>query len=112
MAANGIDDIRKTRSGASAVGSYKDGTWMVVIKVPLSGPLAEYIDIKSGAFIPTAFAAWDGSNGDEGARHVLTTWRWIFIEPGQKAGILLWPLIVFVAAFGALSFWAARLNKG
>lgn len=55
-------------------------TWRVVIKRALSTADPEQdIQFVEGAFIPVAFAAWDGSNSECGSRHTLTTWYWVLL---------------------------------
>ena len=60
-----------------------------------------------GAFIPVAFAAWDGSNGETGSRHTITTWYWLLLEPPTGLRPYLVAILVFFV-IGAGEFWWAR----
>ncbi len=93
----------------SAQGEWKDGRWQVVMKRPRNGGgkdgKAGDIHFVEGQFLPVSFANWDGSNGEKGAKHTLTTWGWLVLPPeidqqrlyGIPAGIAL---LVFI--FGLL----------
>jgi hypothetical protein len=55
-----------------------------------------------GQFIPISFANWDGSNGEVGSKHTLTTWYWLVLPPETNwtkvAGIPLGiALFIFLA---------------
>jgi hypothetical protein len=39
------------------------------------------ISFDEGRFIPISFANWDGSNGEAGLKHTLTTWYWLILPP-------------------------------
>jgi hypothetical protein len=99
MNGRGFEDIEKRDAaeiGIRAQGAYERGTWRIVIKRARSTADPEQdIQFVEGAFIPVAFAAWDGSNSESGSRHTLTTWYWLLLKPA--AGNT--PLVAAVAAF-------------
>ena len=79
----------------TATGTYHKGTWKVVMKRPLLTSDAENdLQFQEGQFIPIAFAAWDGSNGESGSKHTMTTWYWILIKPASSSKPLLIALLV------------------
>lgn len=95
-------------AGVAAKGSYRDGTWRVVIKRPLAtGASDKDIQFVEGAFIPIAFAAWDGSNGEKGSKHTMTTWYWLLLKPPTGSRPILVALAVFFL-IGAGELWWAR----
>jgi len=99
-------------AGLDATGRYEDGTWRVIMTRPLRTATPEDdLQIVEGTYIPIAFAAWDGSNWEEGSRHTMTTWYWLLLE--RPAGPL-----PFVAAFVAVGlvalgqgFWLASARR-
>jgi DMSO reductase family type II enzyme heme b subunit len=94
-------------AGLKAKGSYRDGTWRVVMKRPLAaGDPKSDIRFVEGAFTPIAFSAWDGSNGEKGSRHTMTTWYWLLLEPPKGNRPLFAALAVFLIVLGALVWWA------
>jgi DMSO reductase family type II enzyme heme b subunit len=83
--ARGLSDMEERDAaavGLIATGSYSNGTWRVVMTRPLSaGDPENDVRLVEGRFIPIAFSAWDGSNGETGTKHALTTWYWLLLEP-------------------------------
>lgn len=102
-------------AGLKAKGSYRDGTWRVVMKRPLAvdDPKND-IRFVEGAFIPIAFSAWDGSNGEKDSRHTLTTWYWLLLEPPRGNRPLFAALGVFLLVVSGQAWWArsASGNRG
>ena len=64
----------------SAQGKWYEGRWQVIMKRKRAGIDGE-ISFSEGDFIPISFANWDGSNGEKGAKHTLTTWYWLLLPP-------------------------------
>jgi len=64
-----------------AQGQWAHGRWRVIMKRPRKGGEHGDINFDEGRFMPVSFANWDGSNGEVGARHTLTTWFWLVLPP-------------------------------
>ena len=62
----------------SAQGQWQDGRWQILMKRKRSGTDGE-ISFTEGEFIPVSFANWDGSNGEMGSKHTLSTWFWLLL---------------------------------
>ncbi len=117
--ARGIEDTEErdaAASGLQARGAYRKGTWRVVMTRPLRTPDTEKdIQFAEGKFIPIAFAAWDGSNGEKGSKHTMTTWYWLLLKPPTGATPLVAALAVFVLIGAGEAWWArsaARKEPG
>jgi DMSO reductase family type II enzyme heme b subunit len=81
--ANGPNKELKPRSGdtgLAAQGEWQDGRWRIVMKHSRQGKGGD-ISFSDGRFIPIAFANWDGSNGEAGSKHTLSTWYWLTLPP-------------------------------
>jgi DMSO reductase family type II enzyme heme b subunit len=99
-------------AGLMAGGVYDKGIWRVVMKRPLKTNAPDKdIQFEEGAFIPVAFAAWDGSNREKGSRHELTTWYWLLMQPTTGGSVYLWPLIVAAAVAGAEFLWLRSARR-
>ena len=116
--ASGPDEKLKPRMGDSSLaanGSWQHGRWRVLMKRPRSGGDSGDINFDKGRFIPVSFANWDGSNGEVGSKHTLTTWYWLLLPPetdlmkvyGLPLGI---GFLVFVA--GLLLVRSQRSRQG
>ena len=64
-----------------AHGVWQDGIWRVLMKRPRNGGESGDLNFIEGQFLPVSFANWDGSNGEKGAKHTLTTWSWLVLPP-------------------------------
>ena len=103
-----IEERDAAPSGLLGKGRYDKGTWRVVMKRPLTTASPEKdIQFVEGRFIPIAFAAWDGSNGETGSKHTMTTWYWLLLKPptGTRPFIVALAVIVLI---GAGEAWWAR----
>jgi DMSO reductase family type II enzyme heme b subunit len=81
--ANGPEQTLKFRESGdlSATGSWQEGQWKVMFTRPRNNPESADVDFEEGRFIPISFANWDGSNGEVGSKHTLTTWYWLVLPP-------------------------------
>lgn len=102
--AKGFEDMNTrdaSKSGLAAKGVYDNGTWRVVIKRALATKEKDLdLQFVEGQFIPIAFSAWDGSNGEEGSKFVMTTWYWLFLKPPTGATLFLLPLFFGLMVLG------------
>jgi DMSO reductase family type II enzyme heme b subunit len=94
--------------GLKATGVYHKGTWRVVLTRPLIvGDTENDIGFVPGRFIPIAFTAWDGSNGESGSKRTMTTWYWLLLEPpAGSLPVVSAILVILLIAVGEL--WWAR----
>ena len=109
MNATGFGNIERRRtegSGIAAQGSYQDGTWRVVMKRTRKAADEEKdIELIEGKAIPIAFAAWDGSNSEQGSRHTMTTWYWLLLKPDVGARPVISAAFAGFLVFGVLLWW-------
>lgn len=100
------------KSGLTAKGAYDKGTWHVVMKRPLvTEEKDKDIQFVEGKYIPLAFAAFDGTNGEKGSKHTMTTWYWILLQPETGMDIYFIPLIVAALIVGGQLLWLASARK-
>jgi DMSO reductase family type II enzyme heme b subunit len=108
LESRGTNNIKKLDdAGLTGKGRYEKGTWKVLLKRPLRPEGArEDIAFSPGVYTPVAFAAWDGSNGERGGRHVMTTWCWLVLDPGEGFLRYVLSLVVFFFVIGLEVSWA------
>lgn len=84
------------KAGFAANGSWNAGTWKVMMKRSLTTPNKDKeTQFAVGQYVPIAFANWDGSNGEAGSKHTMTTWRWVLLKPEAGSKVVTYPLVVF-----------------
>jgi len=70
-----------------ASGKWQDGRLRVMMKRPRNIHTGDHestsddLQFTEGRFIPVSFSNWDGSNGEKGSKHTLTTWYWLILPP-------------------------------
>lgn len=94
-----------------ATGEYNNGTWRVIIKRQLTTGDEKDIQFEVGRFIPIAFANWDGSNGEVGSKHTLTTWYWLLLEPPAGMKVYVIPLVSVLLIVGLEVYLARSFKK-
>ncbi len=75
LESQGIGDLQ-------ALARYDRGEWRVVFKRPLRSPGG--VPFDEGAFVPIAFSVWDGFNRERGNKRGLTTWYYLYLDPGNR----------------------------
>ncbi|MCK5916805.1 MAG: c-type cytochrome [Cocleimonas sp.] len=77
-------------------GKWKDGRWRIIMKRALKGGKSGDVNFAEGRYIPISFANWDGSNGETGSKHTLTSWYWLLLPPkANLVNVYGIPLLVF-----------------
>lgn len=81
--ANGPNKKLKPRNSSDLIsnGKWSDGKWSIILKRSRKGSEQGDIPFNEGQYIPISFANWDGSNGEIGSKHTLTTWYWLLLPP-------------------------------
>jgi len=107
---------RKDSDAAAAMftvsSSWENGTWKVMMKRSLKTPNKDKdVQFKAGIFVPIAFANWDGSNGESGSKHTLTTWYWLLLQPEAGNAVVVWPGAIFLILVVGQFLLAAKLRK-
>ena len=101
----------RAQTNVTASGTWKDGRWQVLFRRPLTGSSEGDIHFEPGHFTPISFANWDGTNGESGGRHTLTSWYWLLLEPEANPAKLYGVSIgTFVSLFGLL-VWLGRRQR-
>jgi DMSO reductase family type II enzyme heme b subunit len=102
-AANGPAKLRAL-DGSEAGGkvTYKDGRYQLVLKRPLTAKGADRPSFSPGVFTPVAFQAWDGGEGEGGARMSLTSWYYLRLEEPETSRRFVVPPVVAILTLAAM----------
>ncbi|MCP3686805.1 MAG: c-type cytochrome [Gammaproteobacteria bacterium] len=103
----------RTDSNLIAQGSWQQGRWRVMFTRPRFNDDTVDINFEEGQFMPISFANWDGSNGESGSKHTLTTWYWLVLPPQANLLKLIgMPLIAGLLCFiGGLLLVRSQMRR-
>jgi DMSO reductase family type II enzyme heme b subunit len=103
---------RADSSSLKVNAGWKDGKWSLVMTRPRQGGAEGDLSFDDGQFIPVSFANWDGSNGEVGSRHTLTTWYWLVLPPDvDPVRVYGLPLALSLLLFLAGYWWVGNYRK-
>jgi DMSO reductase family type II enzyme heme b subunit len=112
MDSTGFKNIKaRDKSNVTAKGGYNKGTWKVMMIRPLKTDNKDDMQFEEGRFTPIAFATWDGTNGEKGSKHTITTWYWILLKPPTGSNVVFIPLLVAGIVLGAELLIARSAQK-
>ena len=81
--ARGLTEFQEQPADAQDVRgriAYADGRYQLLIHRSLRTEDENDLQLEAGAFIPIAFAVWDGSNGEAGTQCAVSTWYYLILE--------------------------------
>ena len=96
---------------ATAHAQYQDGQYQVVIKRPLLTDDRQDLQLEPGRFLPIAFFAWDGSNGEIGSQMAISHWYYFLLEPTTPTTVYIYPLVGVILAAGVQWWMIRRLRQ-
>lgn len=115
MLARGLALEEPLPGGANALGgqsAYDGGEWRVVLRRPLvAADTANAISLTTQQPIPIAFFAWDGDNGEEGARGAMSPWYFIYLDEPASATVYATPLVAMLVTAGLGVFAVGRAQR-
>jgi hypothetical protein len=99
--ARGLERFDAFPGPLGARAEYDRGQWRVVFTRPLAtADSANQLPFGPGRAIPVAFFAWDGSNGEHGARMALSSWYFLALDTPAPPGALAAPVVVMGLTLG------------
>lgn len=110
---HGVPDVKKRADGVFRVTDAKfvNGQWRVVMKRPLTTEDKENdVQFESAKYIPIAFHAWDGNNGEAGGRMSLSAWYYIVLAPPIPIRAFVFPPLVAIFLVG-IQWWVIKKAK-
>jgi DMSO reductase family type II enzyme heme b subunit len=110
--ATGIDTaIDQPIGSLTAKGIYSNGTWRVLFKQQINDERSGSLKFKKGVFVPMALSVWDGSNGESGSKHTLTTWYWLLLEPASTLLPLIAGILALLIVIGLQLLWVKSASR-
>ena len=104
LTAKGINnaEVQAVQSDIQAQGTYTTGQYNLWVKRALKTDDKKDLQIEPGVFVPIAFSAWDGANGDVDAKRVISSWYTFVLEPVPSSRRFIYPPLVALLSVGAL----------
>jgi DMSO reductase family type II enzyme heme b subunit len=87
---------------------FKDGVWRVILKRSITTEdQASDVQFEVNKYIPIAFQAWDGDNGEAGAKMALSAWYYVVLKPLTPTKAYVYPFVAIIAMVG-VQWWVIR----
>ena len=104
MNAKGIDNatVQSSQSQMQVEGVYEEGRYRLWVKRALKTDDKNDLQFAPGIFIPIAFSAWDGANGDVKTKRAISTWYTFVLDPVPSSRRFVYPPVVALISVGFL----------
>jgi DMSO reductase family type II enzyme heme b subunit len=97
---------RKENQSLQGTVAYNHGRYQMLVRRTLTTDDKDTdLQFGEGQFIPIAFSAWDGSNGETGNQRAISAWYFLYLEPIPSRARFLYPGIAVVAIAAAELFF-------
>jgi DMSO reductase family type II enzyme heme b subunit len=116
--AEGIEELNATGFGTEAPQRkesqalrgtvvYQHGRYQMLVRRTMTTEDQDHdLQFSEGRFIPIAFSAWDGSNGETGNKRAISAWYFLYLEPTPSRMRFVYPLVAVVAIAAAEMFFS------
>ena len=104
LTAKGINnaETQEVQSELQVQSDYTDGQYKLWVKRALKTDDKKDLQLDPGVFVPIAFSAWDGANGDVDTKRVMTSWYTFVLEPVPSSRRFVYPPLIAILSVGLL----------
>lgn len=104
LTAKGINnaEIQEKQSDIQTEGEYTDGQYRLWVKRTLKTSDKKDLQLEPGVFVPIAFSAWDGANGEVETKRAISSWYTFVLEPVPSSKRFIYPPLVALLSVGLL----------
>ena len=104
LTAKGINnaEVQEVQGELQAQGTYTNGQYKLWVKRALKTDNKKDLQLEPGVFVPIAFSAWDGANGDVDTKRVMTSWYTFVLEPVPSSKRFIYPPLIALLSVGFL----------
>ena len=104
LTAKGINnaETQEAQGELQVQSTYADGQYKLWVKRALKTEDKKDLQLEPGVFVPIAFSAWDGSNGDVDTKRTMTNWYAFTLEPVPSSRRFVYPPIIAILSVGLL----------
>lgn len=104
LTAKGINnaEVQEAQAELQVQSAYTDGQYKLWVKRALKTDDKKDLQLDPGVFVPIAFSAWDGANGDVDTKRVMTSWYAFVLEPVPSSRRFVYPPLIAILSLGLL----------
>jgi mono/diheme cytochrome c family protein len=115
MLGRGIGRFDPLPGGGNALAGqsvFEEGQWRVVLRRSLTAvDTANALSFAAQQPIPMALFAWDGDNGEDGARGAISTWYFIYLDEPTSGAVYAAPVVAMLLTAGLGVFAVGRAQR-
>ncbi len=104
LTAKGINnaEVQEAQADLQVQSDYTNGQYKLWVKRALTTDDKKDLQLEPGVFVPIAFSAWDGANGDVDTKRTMTSWYTFVLEPVPSSKRFIYPPLIALLAVGFL----------
>ena len=104
LTAKGINnaEVQEVQGELEVQSDYTDGQYRLWLKRALKTEDKKDLQLEPSVFVPIAFSAWDGSNGDVDTKRTMTSWYTFVLEPVPSSRRFVYPPLIAILSVGLL----------
>ncbi len=104
LTAKGINnaEVQEAQGELHVQSAYTNGQYKLWVKRSLKTDDKKDLQLEPGVFVPIAFSAWDGANGDIDTKRVMTSWYTFVLEPVPSSRRFVYPPLIAILSLGLL----------
>ena len=104
LTAKGINnaEVQEVQGELDVQSDYTDGQYKLWVKRALKTEDKKDLQLEPSVFVPIAFSAWDGSNGDVDTKRTMTSWYTFVLEPVPSSRRFVYPPLIAILSVGLL----------
>ena len=95
-------EVQAAQGELQVQGTYTNGQYKLWVKRALKTDDRKDLQLEPGVFVPIAFSAWDGANGDVDTKRVMSSWYTFVLEPVPSSRRFIYPPLIAILSLGLL----------
>jgi DMSO reductase family type II enzyme heme b subunit len=104
LTAKGISnaEVQEAQGELQIQAIYTEGQYKLWVKRALKTDDKKDLQLEPGVFVPIAFSAWDGANGDLDTKRAMSSWYTFVLEPIPSSRRFVYPPLIAILSLGLL----------
>ena len=104
LTAKGISnaEVQEAQGELQTQNVYTDGQYKLWVRRALKTDDKKDLQLEPSVFVPIAFSAWDGANGDVDTKRGMSSWYTFVLEPVPSSRRFVYPPLIAILSLGLL----------